>query len=237
MTLESPRQSLNPEEALHRHESGDRSPEVLAALNTGAWDAYHAPWESKKEKRTMTDSHDSDSSEPAWKTDPMLVAPLSIERLEYWAKEVRRCSYYRQSDDDRILVRYRYSHSRDKFPDLILSVEGKQKNILRLVIRTNSRIEPQDFVKALRLVNSWNQEYRWPNALVRQDYRWDSDEDEAPTEEQVEAFEETHTSEIRLQHQSIFPSGIHQTGLNELIGEIIATSWDYWKIAREKWGL
>lgn len=231
------KQSLTPEEALRRHRDGDHSPEVLAVINQAAWEAFHAPWESNKEEASMSDDRDQIPTEPAWKTDPMIVAPLTIERLEYWAKEVRHCSYYRQSDDDRILVRYRYSPSRDKFPDLTLSVEGKQKNILRMVIRTNSRIEPQDFVKALRLVNSWNQEYRWPNALVRQDYRWDSDEDEVPSDEQIEAFEETHTSEIRLQHQSIFPSGIHQAGLNDLIGEIVATSWDYWKIARDKWGL
>ncbi len=230
---------LTPEEALRRHTEGDRSPEVMSTLNAQAFEAFHAPWEgAPREESAMNDDlKPAELRSELWKEDRHLIAPISMERLAHWAKETRGWNCYRMEDCSRILVRYRYSSKRDRAPDLFLGVEGRNHNIVKFSLRSNTRVEAQHFVKALRLANWWNQEYRWPKAMVRQDYRYDWDEDEKPGEEELLRFEETKSAELRLDEQLYLPEGIHQAGLEAWLTELLATSWEFWEVAHRDYGL
>lgn len=220
---------LDLDAAVKRYAEGDRSPEVLEALNQASDGAFKLPPQKASEP-----SEDEDPD--AWWRDQQSVARISTERLIHWAS-TRAYSYYAQAGKDRVLVRFRYSPERDRSVDLTLTIEGKKHNVLKLDIVGNKRVEPQNFVKALRLVNHWNQEYRWPRAMVRQDYRSDWDEPEKPTEDALVGFEDTKSSSFVLDYQMYLSEGIHQAGLEAAINDALASSWAFWEMATKDWGL
>lgn len=222
---------LDIDTAVKRYAEGDRSPEVMKVLNKVSDGAFQSPPQKAGEP-----SKDEEDDPDLWWKDQQRVAPLSTERLIHWAS-TRAYSYYPQVGKDRVLVRFRYSHERDRSVDLTLTVEGKKHTVLKIDIVGNKRVEPQNFVKALRLVNHWNQEYRWPRAMVRQDYRSDWDESEKPTEEVLAGFEETKSSSFALDYQMYLPEGIHQAGLEAVINDVLASSWNFWEVAAREWGL
>ncbi len=225
---------LSPEEALKRHAEGDRSPEVLAAIDAGAFAAFHAPWEGPHpEERIMEIGHQPHP----WREDPRCVCPVSIERLVHWVRETRKWTCYVDGEEPKLMVRFRYSPHRDRAPELFLNIEGKSRNIVRFSLRANARVAPQDLPRALRLVNDWNQEYRWPKAFVRQDYRYDADDDLTPDEAQRLVLEGTKSSELRLDQLLYLPEGIHQAGLEAWLSELMATSWEFWTLAHQEWRL
>jgi hypothetical protein len=223
-------QPLSPEEALRRHQSGDRSPEVLKTLNQAAWEAFHAPWEPPMEGRAMPD----DIPEPAQSENGL--SPLTEELISAWITQVGYSAFSHPGRG--FLITYKFGLRSDRCVQFRLYVSGKDADILVLNWSCDKRVPPDQFVRALRLCNWWNNEYRWPRAMVEQDYRYtDADEDPPPSKEEVEAREATHATHLVLDYQVCLPHGIHQKTLNALIDSAIETSWAFWRRAHEEWGL
>ena len=223
-------QPLSPEEALRRHQSGDRSLEVLKTLNQAAWEAFHAPWEPSLEVHAMPDENPETPQPEAG------LIPLTEDLLRAW---ITQEGYNAFSLPGRgFLINYKFGLRTDRCVQFRLSVSGRDADILVLNWSCDKRVPPDQFVRALRLCNWWNNEYRWPRAMVEQDFRYtDADEDPPPSKEEVEAREATHATHLVLDYQACPPHGIHQKALNALIDAAIESSWTFWRRAHEEWDL
>ncbi len=225
-------EALSQEEAVQRHADGDHSPEVLAALNLAAWDAFHAPWEPTLTEPTMAD----EPLEPAPLPDPALPRPLTLDLLQTWADKAGYSAF--QHPNRGLLVDFRYGLAADRCVELRARISGKGEDILLLQLCPDRRVPPQDFTRALRLCNDWNQEYRWPRASVEQEYRSARSKDEEdPAPEVQVAREATHSGRLVLDFQVRFSEGIHPAGLEAILDDVVSTSWDFWRLAQDKWGL
>ena len=233
MTPEHPTHELSSEEALRRHAAGDRSPEVLAALNRAAWDAFHAPWEAPSPEPIMAEeSEDPEFLEPL----PIGVERVTETMLADWVEREGYTCF--QAKGRGILIDFRYSLKSFRRVMFRAWLSGRDEDILTVQITSDRRVPPEDFVRALRCCNVWNQEYRWPRALVEQDYQdTDAQDNPPPAPEEVEAREETHPARLRLDFQAPLYKGIHQEGLDTLLTAVLRTGWDFWIQAHEKWGL
>lgn len=230
MTLEFPSRALSPEEALRRHAGGDRSSEVLKTLSLAAWEAYHAPWEALPTESSM------DEPTPLVPLPPTEIRPLAPDMLADWLEEVNFSAF--QHPTRGFLVDFKFSLKSDRCIQLRLSIAGKHADILVLQWTGDKRIPPDQYLQALRLCNWWNNEYRWPRALVEQDFRYtDTNQDPPPPQEEVEAREATHSAQLMLDHQITLPKGIHPNGLHAIIDATLETSWLFWRAAHETWGL
>lgn len=227
---EAPAKPLSPEEALRRHQRGDRSPEVINTLNQAAWEAYHAPWEPPVEAKAMLDeTPDLSPSENG-------LSPLTLDMLSTWIAQEGYTAF--THPDKGFLINFKFSLRSDRCVQFRLYVSGKDADILALTWSTDKRVPPDQFIRALRLCNWWNNEYRWPRAMVEQDYRYtDADDDPPPSKEEVEAREGTHSAHLVLDFQVCLPHGVHQKTLNGMIDSAIETSWTFWRRAHEDWGL
>lgn len=229
MSIDQPTHPLSPEEAILRHEKGDRSHEVLQTITSAAWEAFHVPWEPAMEL-AMTDVN------PDQPQHEIGLSPLTQDMLGAW---IAQEGYTAFSHPGRgFLINYKFGLRSDRCVTFRLYVSGKNADILVLNWSCDKRVPPDQFMRALRLCNWWNNEYRWPRAMVEQDYRYtDADEDPPPSKEEVEAREATHATHLVLDYQVCLPHGIHQKTLNALIDSAIETSWTFWRRAHEDWGL
>jgi len=229
MSIDQPTHPLSPEQAIRRHEQGDRSQEVLQIITSAAWEAYHAPWEPLMEPAMINESPDHPQPENG-------PSPLTQDMLGAW---IAQEGYTAFSHPGRgFLINYKFGLRSDRCVTFRLYVSGKDADILVLNWSCDKRVPPDQFLRALRLCNWWNNEYRWPRAMVEQDYRYtDADEDPPPSKEEVEAREATHATHLVLDYQVCLPHGIHQKTLNSLIDSAIETSWTFWRRAHEDWGL
>jgi hypothetical protein len=232
MASDPPTHDLPLVEALRRHGEGDRSPDVLAALNHAAWDAFHAPWEAPSLEPTMAEEPEPDFLEPL----PIGVARVTEAMLADWVEREGYTCF--QGKGRGILIDFRYSLKSCRRVMFRASLSGRDEDILTVQITSDRRVPPEDFVRALRCCNVWNQEYRWPRALVEQDYQdTDAQDDPPPDPAEVEAREETHPARLRLDFQVPLYKGIHPEGLDTILTAVLRTGWDFWIQAHEKWGL
>jgi hypothetical protein len=230
MSFEPPTQPLPPEEALRRHAEGDRSPAVLHALSNAAWEAFHAPWEPHLEETPMKDET------PELPLPEGGIRPLTLDMIQAWT-EHDGCSAFRHPTRG-FLIDYKFGLRSDRCVQLRLYVTGKNADILGLQWTCDKRIPPDQFVRGLRLCNWWNNEFRWPRAMVEQDYRFtDANQDPPPPKEEVEAREGIHSSHLFLDLATHLPHGIHQEGLNAIIDSAVESSWNFWRRAHEDWSL
>ncbi|BDU68725.1 hypothetical protein GETHOR_08260 [Geothrix oryzae] len=163
MTHAPSTQPLTPGEALHRHTSGDRSLEVMSALNHAAWEAYHAPWEVQPTEFPM------DEPTPLPPLSPTEVRPITPDLLAAWLEEAEMPAFRHPKRVS--LVDFKYGLRSDRCVQMRLYLSGKHADVLVLQWTCDKRIPPDQFVHALRLCNWWNNEYRWPRAMVEQDFR------------------------------------------------------------------
>lgn len=230
MTLESRLHALTPEEALHLHAAGDHGPRVMSALNHAAWEAYHAPWEVPPPEPAM------EEPVPLLPLPPTEIRPLALDMLEAWLEDEGYAAFGHPKRG--YLVDFKFGLKSDRCIHLKLSIGGKGSDILMLQWTGDKRIPPERFVQALRLCNWWNGEYRWPRALVEQDYLYvDAPKDPAADGAEVEARETTHSGQLMLDCQIPFPKGIHPNGLHAIIQATLESSWTFWRTAHETWGL
>jgi hypothetical protein len=229
MSIDQPTHPLTPEQAIRRHEKGDRSQEVLQAITNAAWEAFHAPWEPLMEPAMNDENPDQPQPENG-------LSPLTQDMLGAWIAQEGYTAFSHPSRG--FLINYKFGLRSDRCVTFRLYVSGKDADILVLNWSCDKRVPPDQFVRALRLCNWWNNEYRWPRAMVEPDYRYtDADEDPPPSKEEVEAREATHATHLVLDYQVCLPKGVHQETLNALIDSAIETSWTFWRRAHEDWGL
>lgn len=230
MTLDSPLHHLTPEEALRRHELGDRSPDVIKALTQAAWEAYHAPWEPPFMETPMAEGTPKDSPTASE------IRALSMALLDAWVQEDGAAAFRHPTRG--YLIDYKFGLKSDRCVQLRIYISGKEGDILVLQWVGDKRLPPDQFFRGLRFCDWWNNEYRWPRAMVDQDYRYtDAISDPPPSKEDVEAREATHSAHLMLGYQVGLPAGIHQEGLNAMIDRAIDSSWTFWRLAHENWGL
>ena len=164
------------------------------------------------------------------------LVPLTLDMLGAWIAEEGYTAFSHPGRG--FLINYKFGLRSDRCVQFRLYVSGKDADILVLNWSCDKRVPPDQFVRALRLCNWWNNEYRWPRAMVEQDYRTtDQKEDPPPAPEEVESREVTHSARFCLDFQVCLSEGIHQPALNLILDDAMATSWDFWKLARDKWGL
>lgn len=164
------------------------------------------------------------------------VRPLSMALLDAWI-EVEGMSAFRHPTRG-YSVDYKFGLKSDRCVQLRLFITGKNSDILVLQWTGDKRLPPDQYVRGLRYCDWWNNEYRWPRAMVDQDYRYtDANADPPPSKEDVEAREGTHSAHLMLDYQICLPKGIHQEGLNAILDSSLDSSWNFWRIAHENWGL
>ncbi|MBK7294577.1 MAG: YbjN domain-containing protein [Holophagaceae bacterium] len=134
------------------------------------------------------------------------MRPFTQDMIQAWMDQAG--FMYFQHPTRGLLVDFRMSLKSDRAVTLRVWVSGRNKDILVMNLSSDRRIPPEDFVRALRLCNDWNQEYRWPRALVEQDYRTtDQKEDPPPASEEVESREVTHSARFCLDSQVCLSEG------------------------------
>lgn len=211
---------LDLETAMKRYTEGDRSPEVLEALNQAADEAFDFPPVEAQEPSIL---------EP-WTLDLGLVLPLSFDRLLPWVKEENGYLPYLQPERNRLQVRFNYNPKTDRQLFLTISLTGKDDDILRFLVESDKRVAPDDLDKAFRCVNEWNQRMRWPRAVVGQEYLEQEGAEALQREARLE-LERTHSATLRLESEIPFKMGIHQAGLDALLGAWLSASWEFWEKA------
>jgi hypothetical protein len=185
----------------------------------------------------LESSMPKDPGEPGF-LDPLPIGvdPISESMLSGWA-EREGCTYFHAKSRG-ILIDFRYSLRSCRRVMFRAWLSGQDEDILTVQISSDRRVAPEDFLRALRFCNTWNQGYRWPRALVEQDYQdTDAQSDPPPAPEEVEAREETHPARLRLDFQIPLYKGIHQEGLDTLLSSVLYSNWDFWIQAHETWGL
>jgi hypothetical protein len=101
------------------------------------------------------------------------VVPLTHELVREFLEE-RKLNYMVDKDGDFVVI-FETPYPQHLFTSFIL--DGPQKQVLQILIRV-APTPPIGEVEALRLVNAWNAEKRWPRAFYRdQDLYLDWSED------------------------------------------------------------
>lgn len=217
---------LDLDTAMKRYAEGDRSPEVLAALNEAADQTFDFP---------PLEAQEPPDLEP-WKLDLGLVLPLAFERLLPWVKEENGYLPYLQPERNRLQVRFNYSPKNDRQLFLTISITGKEDDILRFLVESDKRVAPGDLDRAFRFVNDWNRQTRWPKAVVAQEYL-DQEEGGSLTGEARAERERTHSAALRLEAEVSCTMGIHQAGLENLLKFWLSATWEFWEDAYQRWNL
>jgi hypothetical protein len=201
---------------IKRHEAGDRSPGLLRALNEAAWQGFHDPWEPAPQLK------ENSTQEPGGAMDPETVQPFTLETIESHLK--RKEINYWKSDQKICLVFMGYDQDSDRCVRAMHFVEGKHDTVYRLRVVADRRVDAKDFTRARELCDKWNGTYRWPRAFL-----------EIPT--MAEDASTPGSGLLVMDYQCQLAKGIHPALFDDLVGEAVATSYDFWKMAREEFNL
>ena len=213
---------LRPDELVQRLDTGDPDPALRKLLDQAAWQAFPAPWEEPPPQ--------ADPLSPGAPMDAEALQPLTTDMLDAFLKEDDFNAY--AAPWGFRLVFFRYSPRNDRVVRMTLGIEGKAKDILFWRMACDRRVEPHQVEQALRLCNAWQNEYRFPRAILElpdpPEKAEGDDEDEAPW---------NPSGTLVLDYQVPLPKGTTQEGLNEALRRVIGTSWDFWRMARDRFGL
>jgi hypothetical protein len=202
------------DELIKRYEGGDRSPELIQALNDAAWTGFHDPWEPGPPQPKA-----SDKGAPM---DTETIQPFTLGTIECYLKG-RNLSMWK-ADGNAILVFLGYDKVCDRGVRAMHFVEGKRNTVYRLRIVADRRVDVADYAKARELCDKWNASYRWPRAYLE-------------ILNMGEGEGEADSGLLALDYQLLLDKGIHQALFNDLVSDAQATSWDFWKMAREQFNL
>ena len=204
------------DDLIKRYEAGERNPELIQALNDAAWTGFHDPWEQTPPKVKAP------PEEQGGTMDMETVQPFTLETIERHLKG-KDISYWK-TDREICLVFLGYDKVSDRGIRAMHFVEGRQNTVYRLRIVADRRVDAKDYPKAHELCDKWNANYRWPRAYL---------EIGAPDEKDGEP----DSGVLAMDYQLLLDKGIHQALFDDLVSDAIATSWAFWKMAREKFNL
>lgn len=200
------------DDLVKRYEAGDRDPDLLQALNDAAWEGFHDPWEPT----LPADPEEGDAM------DAETIQPFTAETLQAHFRN-KNLTYLR-NDEGLFLVFMGYDKPSDRRVQIIHSVEGKRNSVYRLRIVADRRVDAKDYTLARELCNTWNDSFRWPRAFL-----------EIPSLGEGEG--EPDSGLLVMDYQLLLDKGIHQALFDDLVESAVSASWDFWKMAREKFGL
>jgi len=201
---------------IKRHEAGERSPELIRALNEAAWQDFHDPWEPPPQvKETST-------QEPGGAMDPETVRPFTLETIEDHLKRKEITCW--KADQKICLVFMGYDQESDRCVRVMHFVEGKHDTVYRLRVVADRRVDAKDYTRARELCDKWNGSYRWPRAFL-----------EIPTLDEGAGV--PGSGLLVMDYQCQLAKGIHPALFDDLVGEAVSTSFDFWKMAREEFSL
>jgi hypothetical protein len=195
---------------IKRYEAGDRSPEVVQALNEAAWEGFHDPWEPAP-AREKGDTMDPDAVQPF--TPETIERHLRGRELACW-----------KTDGKGFMVFMGYDKDSDRCVRIMHFVEGRQDTVYRLRVVADRRVDAADFAKAHELCNRWNENYRWPRAFL-----------EIPTLDEGDGA--PGSGLLVMDYQLQLGKGVHQALFDDMVGSAIGASFDFWKLAREAYSL
>lgn len=142
------------------------------------------------------------------------VREFSSAMVEEYLRS-RDLKYLRDSDGD-FLVRYAYEDEIGCELNMWLIAGGSSKKIYRVLVRSDKRINRDQWDRTYSLCNLWNKERRWPKAYLS----WNEDDDQ--------------TGEICLEGQIDLEVGIHQELFNDFTTTVLATAYQFWKWAHQE---
>lgn len=212
------------EDLIRRYEAGDRDPDLLRQLNDAAWTGFHDPWEQAKPKGRHPVTGELVAA-PDF--DPKAVTPFSGETIQRFLAYMKY-KHYRQGSDW-FLISFTYREETDRCLKATLGVEGKLGDIFKLLITPDRRVPAERFDRALRLCNAWNDHYRWPRAFLEMPAR--------PEKEGEVEGREPASALLALDYQLLLRGGIPQELFNAMVKDAIATSWEFWELAHDEYGL
>jgi hypothetical protein len=211
---------LPPEEIIQRLETGDPDPALRKLVDRAAWQAFHDPWEQPPAEPKAIAEGDPMETQP--------LQPLTTDMIDAFLK-ADEFSFY-SADWGFRMAFFRYSASSDRVIRMTLGVDGPNRDILLFRLVGDRRVDPAQFELAYRLCNTWQNDYRFPRALLELP-------DPPENGEGKEELPWNPSGCLVLDYQIPLPKGISQDGFNELVRRLIGNSWDFWRMARERFGL
>ena len=200
---------------IKRYEAGERTPELIQALNEAAWTGFHDPWEPAPASRKIATREGGDM-------DPETVQPFTLETIERHLRG-KELTYWKNGKN-MCLVFLGYDKDSDRCVRIMHFVEGKRDTVYRLHVVADRRVEAGDYAKARELCNQWNDTYRWPRAFL-----------EVPSLPEGDGL--PGSGLLAMDYQMQLEKGIHQALFDDMVGNAISTSYDFWKMAREAFNL
>ncbi len=212
------------EDLIRRYEAGDRDPELLRQLNAAAWNGFHDPWEAPAPaaRNPVTGER-----VPAPAFEPEALAPFTFETIQRFL-EPMKYRYWRQGKGY-FMVTFAYTERTDRCLQASFMVQGKHLDIFKLQITCDRRVQAERFDRAFRLCNDWNQRFRWPRASL-----------ELAALERKEGQllgPEPPSALLALDFQLFLRAGIPQALFDSLVKDAIATSWEFWELAHDEYGM
>lgn len=201
---------------IKRYESGERSPELIQALNEAAWDGFHDPWEPPPAGKEVV------VKEGGAAMDPETIQPFTLDTIERLLKR-KEISYWR-SDQKTCLVFLGYDQDSDRCLRSSHAIEGKNESIYCLRVVGDRRVDAKDYGRARELCDQWNGSYRWPRAYL-----------EIPT--LADGAGVPASGLLVLDYQLDLEKGIHQSLFDDLVEGAVFASFSFWKMAKEEFGL
>lgn len=211
---------ISPEEIVQRLEAGDPDPTLQSLASQAAWEAFHDPWE-----KAPAEPQPSPGGGPM---EPDAVQPLAIDMVDAFLKE-DDYNFYSSEWGNRMAF-FRYGPISDRVVRMNLNVGGRNQDVLFWRMVCDRRVDPPLFDLAYRLCNTWQNEYWFPRAFLEVP-------DPPERKEGEEEMAWNPSGSLVLDYQIPFPKGLSQEALNELIRRLVANSWDFWKMARERFSL
>lgn len=223
------------EQLLERHALGDRSPEVMAALNLAAWEAFHAPWEAPppEEGPAPDAASRAEGAREVERFEDPDGLPLTLDRLAAWASQEGFQPFRHEKRG--VLIDFVYNPAWDRRTELRLLVGGRNDDILEVTVTCDRRIPPQRFRRAVRMCNEWNQRCRWPRAFVQEDRR-EVDGSPVPMDD-PRLHRGPESARIVLDYQVQLAGGVSTQTLHRILDGLLGAQRDFWKKAHEIWGL
>lgn len=195
--------------------------EAEGRLDRAAWEAFHDPWETPPARTPNPD--------PGAPVEPEAPVPLSLETIDrFLASE--EYSVWSSTWDSR-MVFYNYGPRSDRVVRATYSIQGKQQDIFVLRIVSDRRVDPPQFELAWRLCSEYGAEYRYMRAFLEVPSKpegWDEDP-EAPAW--------NPSGLLVLDMHVPLGAGITQSAFDLMVKEAIGSSWTFWRMARERYGL
>lgn len=218
------------DELIRRFDSGERNPELLRQLSELAWQEFHDPWESglnlaETEQPLAATGPEWTPGEEDLEEDEEAAPPFTVDTL---LRHLRNNGLaFWECGQHSYTCRYEYDEASDRCCQAFYSLEGKAKDIVCVRWVSDRRVSAEHFIRAFRLCNQWNANWRWPRAFVDIPRKEARDGREVPPASGV----------LTLDFQLYLAKGVTQGLFDDLVAAAEAASWSFWQLAHKEFNL